>query len=49
MALKACDFLIEVVAQRKVPIVLALLPRVPRVETEYCLHHASPPDLNHSL
>lgn len=44
MALKACDFLIEVVAQREVPMMLALLPRV---ETEYYSHHASLPDLDH--
>jgi hypothetical protein len=45
MALKACDFLIEVVAQRKGPMMFALLPRV---ESEYCSHHASLPDLNYS-
>jgi hypothetical protein len=45
MALKACDFLIEVVAQGEGPMMLALLPHV---ESQYCSHHASLPDVNHS-
>lgn len=33
MALKACAFLIEIVAQRKGPMMLAILPRM---DSEYC-------------
>jgi hypothetical protein len=49
VALKTCDFLVEVVAQEEGPMMLGLPPYV---GSKYCSHHASLPDLqeiNHTL